>query len=82
MNVDKGDQGNAGPVGTLAGDIANGQACDGNPSYVSLSRTRILTTDQRASTNAVLWLMIGTDSGFEGLTRLFYQSVHVKLEPL
>ncbi len=82
MNVDKGDQGTAGPVGTLAGDLANGQPCDGNPSYVSLSRTRILTTDQRASNTAVLWLLIGTDSGFEGLTRLFYQSVHVKLEPL
>ncbi|MEZ4371782.1 MAG: hypothetical protein R3B07_13195 [Polyangiaceae bacterium] len=82
MNVNKGDQGTAGPVGTLAGDIANGQMCDGNPTYVSLSRTRILDVDAQADKNGILWFLIGTDSGFEGFTQLYYRTVHATLEPV
>lgn len=83
MNVDKGDQGEAGPVGTLAGNIANGQQdCPGNPTYETLSRTRILDVDQQADQNGVLWLLIGTDSGYEGFTQLYYRTVHATLEPV
>ncbi len=82
MNVDKGDQGNAGPVGTLAGDIANSQDCDGNPSFESLTRTRVLDVDQQADKNGVLWILIGTDSGYEGFTQLYYRTVHAVLEPV
>jgi hypothetical protein len=27
-----------------------------------------------------LWLMVGTDSGYEGLTRLYYTGIRVTLE--
>ncbi|MCA9631246.1 MAG: hypothetical protein KC766_26470 [Myxococcales bacterium] len=83
MNVDKGDQGNAGPVGTLAGNIANGQAgCPGNALYESLSRTRLLDVEQRADATGVIWMLIGTDSGYEGFTQLYYQAVHATFEPV
>ncbi|MCB9607312.1 MAG: hypothetical protein H6716_12040 [Polyangiaceae bacterium] len=81
MNVDKGDQGTAGPVGTLAGDIANGQTCDGNPTYETLSRTRILDVDAQADQTGVLWFLIGTDSDYPGSTQLYYLKVHAVLEP-
>jgi hypothetical protein len=34
----------------------------------------------KTNANGELWLMIGTDSGFEGITTLYYKSIKVKME--
>jgi hypothetical protein len=34
----------------------------------------------KASNKGELWLLIGTDSGFEGITTLYYKSIRIRLE--
>jgi len=82
MNVGKDpNQGNiaASPTGT----IANGIPCGSAPnSYVSIQRTHQHTSFVNASSKGELWLLIGTDSGFEGLTALYFQRIEVTLTPV
>ena len=70
-------------VATLAGNIANGQPC--NPSstpYISIERTQQHTSEVTADNAGNLWLFVGTGSGFEGATGLYYQRIDVVLTPL
>lgn len=64
-----------------AGDIANGEPCpaDGVGRYRFLTRAQEL--DVRASDQGELWLLVGTESGFESTTRLYYRAVSVVLRP-
>ena len=36
--------------------------------------------DVSADSNGVVWFIVGTDSGFEGLTTLYYDTISVVLE--
>ncbi|SFD33262.1 hypothetical protein SAMN05216167_104390 [Spirosoma endophyticum] len=75
LNVDKGAQNNDGTAAILLGNIGAG---DDVTDYKLITRTN---TDKpfTARTNAQgeLWLLVGTDSGFEGLTTLYYSSIKV-----
>lgn len=81
LSVDKGIQSNSGPVATVIGDIANGQECDDPSSapYVTIVREGQHETRVRTDSNGDLWLLVGTDSAFEGLTQLYFQSIVVEL---
>ena len=82
MNVGKDpNQGNiaASPTGTIANGIPCGSAQN---SYVSIQRTHQHTSLVNANSKGELWLLIGTDSGFEGLTALYYQRIDVTLTPV
>lgn len=82
LSVDKGTQSIGGPAATVIGDIANGEECDDptNAQYVSieLSGEHEVTTDE----NGNLWLLVGTDSAFEGITTMYYQRIRVILTPV
>ncbi len=85
MNVDKGNQSQGGTAASVAGNIANGIDCEqASPYYpfALIQRSHQHTTNVTANANGELWLLVGTDSGFEGLTRLYYQSMRVKLIPV
>ncbi len=85
MNVDKGNQSQSGTAASVAGNIANGIPCEqASPYYpfALIERSHQHTTNVKANANGELWLLVGTDSGFEGLTRLYYQSIRVKLIPV
>jgi hypothetical protein len=83
MNVDKGDQATGGPAASVVGAIGNGTADEGGePAYVSLQRLHIHEFTVRADANGNLWLLVGTDSGFEGRTALFFQRIEATLIPL
>lgn len=82
LSADKGQQAEGGRDAGVVGTIANGTACDdGNSPYVSVRREFAhptpLTTDDRGS----LWLLVGTDSAFEGLTGLYFESITVRINP-
>jgi len=87
MNVDKGP-GNSGvgEAASLTGHIANGLSADEfgteNPPYVSLVRQHRHKYTVTASPDGELWLLVGTDSGFEGLTGIYYQRIEVTLKPV
>ncbi len=85
MNVDKGNQAQSGAAASVAGNIANGIPCEQALPYYPfalIQRSHQHTTDVMANEGGELWLLVGTDSGFEGLTRLYYQSIRVKLIPV
>jgi hypothetical protein len=87
INVDKGS-GNSGngTAASVNGNLANGLSADEidmeNPPYVSLKRQREHEYTVTASPDGELWLLVGTDSGFEGLTGIYYQSIVVTLIPV
>lgn len=68
------------------GPIANGLPAEevdlANPPYVLLERCHTLEYSVTASPEGELWLFVGTRSGFEGRTGLYYQSIAVTLEPV
>jgi hypothetical protein len=85
MNVDKGNQAQSGTAASVAGNIANGIPCEQALPYYPfalIQRPHQHTTNVTANKGGELWLLVGTDSGFEGLTRLYYQSIRVKLIPV
>lgn len=79
MNVDKGQQAAGGEHARVIGNVGNGLTDCLEAPY----RRKILTGDDIPVTSAgdgSLWLLVGTDSGFEGLTALYYLRVAVTLE--
>ncbi|MBD0369627.1 MAG: hypothetical protein ICV60_02145 [Pyrinomonadaceae bacterium] len=83
MNVDKGNQSQGGPAASVAGNIANGLPCNlSYQPYVTVRRTHQHTFEVASNSNGELWLLVGTDSGFEGRTTYYYQRVEVKLTPV
>ncbi len=83
MNVNIGNQVNGGSAASTVSDIANGLPCRTSPNrYVSIQRVHQHTAEVTATSNGELWLLVGTDSGFEGLTSLFYQRIEVQLVPV
>ena len=83
LNVDKWNQLQSGIHASVAGDIWNGLPCNHNSTpYVSIERTHRHVAPVLANSDGELWLLVGTDSGFEGLTGLYYQRIDVRLTPL
>ncbi|HVG62769.1 MAG TPA: hypothetical protein VNA24_29655 [Hyalangium sp.] len=81
LNLDKGEQSAGGANAQMVGDIANGTTDCNAPVY------RLITRDNRANplritsdSQGALWLLVGTDSGFESTTSLYYDTIRVILE--
>jgi hypothetical protein len=78
---DKGNQSRTGADASLAGTLASGLPCpDATP--VRLSRAVDHPTPVQADAAGGLSVFVGTDSGFEGLTRVGYDAVRVRLTPV
>lgn len=80
INIDKGNQSSGGRDAVIIGDVAkdDGIADDFTYGLKTLeSRNHVLevTNDEEGN----LWLIIGTDSGFEGKTALYYTNIAVTL---
>lgn len=81
MNVDKGNQSSGGEAAVVLGDVATGPGDCTNPEW----RTKTLESPEpfvvTADENGEVWLLVGTDSGFEGTTGLFYLTIEVTARP-
>lgn len=82
MNIDKGNQAQDGNDMVLVGNIAH-------PSLQDEERYEIKTLTNEGSPVVVtsdgdgrLWLIVGTDSGFEGLTAICYGNIIIELNPV
>lgn len=74
MNIDKGVQSAGGSDAVALGNVANSSDCaEGGADYElktldNADMPFTVTTDE----SGTLWVLFGTDSGFEGVTRLYY----------
>jgi hypothetical protein len=81
LSADKGQQSTGGRDAAVIGDIGNGTRCTLTSPYVSVRRQFTAPNPIRTDSRGSLWLLLGTDSGFEGLTALYYQSIVVRVTP-
>ncbi len=83
LNVPKGNQSQDGAQSKVLGDIAVADMpCDGSKfktKLVSSSISKSLTFTTDAS--GAIWIFVGTDSGFEGKTTLYYQNIELNFTP-
>jgi len=76
MNIDKSNQNQSGKDMVVIGDFSNGLD-EFIYNLKSLkSDTFSITTDEKGE----FWLIIGTDSGFEATTTIYYNSISIKLK--
>lgn len=76
LNIDKGNQAQGGEDMVVIGDFANGT--DEN---VYTLKTLSNTTPIRATARSqgTLWILVGTDSGFEGRTTIYINKIEVEM---
>ena len=87
LSVDKGGQSEGGVAANVAGTIANGIPCeealDQDPQpYALITLAEEFGGPVTAGDDGRLWLFVGTDSGFEGRTDLYYDRIEVVLRPI
>ena len=82
MNIDKGNQTTGGANAVVIGDMANSIPCGEEPQWElkqlsSGAESISVTTDG----SGAVWLFVGTDSGFEATTSVYYTWVIATFEP-
>lgn len=82
VTVDKGQQSQGGSEASVAGNVANGTSiCSSDAPFVSILRQHRHPTPVMSNAFGELWLVVGTDSGFEGKSTFHYQSIDATLTP-
>lgn len=78
MNIDHGNQTQGGDDMVAVGHVG---VADNTTDYVIIERGNTNSPSFKAKTDGTgrLWLIVGTDSGFEGPTTLYYMSIEVSL---
>lgn len=81
VSVDKGVQSTGGRSIPVIGDVANGSdQCSMGPFRLKQLDSQGKPIRATADSQGRLWLIVGTDSGFEGLTRLYYTGIRATLQ--
>lgn len=78
MNIDKGLQSNAGADAQVLGTFGNGKDCESSDFSYALKQVSNLELPAfivTADGNGEAWLLLGTDSGFEGTTTIYYTGI-------
>ena len=78
MNIDKGNQSRGGESMVVLGHVAHPEVANREYRIKTLDNTDLplsVTTDGEGG----VWLIVGTDSGFEGLSRLYYARISYTL---
>ncbi|KAA0989389.1 hypothetical protein [Dyadobacter aurulentus] len=75
FTLDKGQQSQSGADGIVLGDLSNGTK---DTTYVLVKRTNADKPFMiKANASGAIWFYVGTDSGFEGLTKLYYNRIRI-----
>lgn len=82
LNVDHGHQAQEGAHARTIGDVAGTNADCANPRYELKTLSTTQPLEVVSSADGTLWLIVGTDSGFESRTSLYYTDVEVTLTPV
>lgn len=81
LNWDKGNQAAGGSDAIIAGDFANSQECSATDVVTTYLKKTVITEKGAYSSvsddKGNLWLLLGTDSGFEGTTTIYFMELEV-----
>ena len=77
MNIDKNNQSNSGNDMKVIGNFANGTKVN---TYTIKQLSTITPITVQANPQGEIWLVVGTDSGFEGRTTIYYNSVKATIK--
>ena len=77
MNIDKGNQSSDGTNMKLIGDFANNTNLDVYKLKLLKTTTPI---NVMSNSNGELWVIVGTDSGFEATTTIYYNRISVTIK--
>ncbi|HYO82430.1 MAG TPA: hypothetical protein VES20_13585 [Bryobacteraceae bacterium] len=81
LNVDKGDQSQSGRDLQVVSTIENGHPPQPDQPYVYVERVHHLPAPVRTDRRGVLWVTVGVESGFEGVTGIYFYEIIVTLRP-
>ena len=82
LNFDHGDQANSGPQGKVLGTLGiDGLDCMGND-FATATRKSDEAVTVQADKEGKLWIVLGTDSAFEGTNALYLLGAKVDVKPL
>jgi hypothetical protein len=79
LNIDKGNQSTGGADMKVVGNLGNTKTCPDltyEPKTFTLSGFSVTS-----ASDGTLWLILGTDSGFEGVTTVYYDRIAITLQP-
>jgi hypothetical protein len=83
MNLDKGEQASGGTDAVVLGDLAAaGALCEGGVFVPKRFATAAEAIVSEADEDGNLWVILGTDSGFEGTTTYFVTALRLRLKRL
>ena len=77
MNIDKGNQAQDGANMKLIGDFANGTE---SSAYNLVTLKTMNSISVESNSNGEIWLVVGTDSGFEATTTIYYNKIKAILK--
>jgi hypothetical protein len=80
MNIDKGNQANSGEDMIVIGNIASPDASGDGEFVIKMLDSAGIAFEATTDNEGKLWLIVGSDSGFEGLTQLYYSEISASLE--
>ena len=85
VNFDKGDQSQSGANAVVIGNFAQstaGGSCLNGPYQRKTLSSGTAGPAVRSDGNGRLWLVAGTDSGFEGFTKIYYLEIRATFTPV
>jgi len=84
MNIDIGNQTTGGADAIALGDFANSQICGSGPPTYELKTLSSATGQFGLTTDGsgAAWLIVGTDSGFEATTAIYWTRIGAVFEPM
>ena len=83
MNIDIGNQSGSGAQAVVLGNIANSRNCEQSRQWELKSfQGRSMPTPISVPADGRVWLLFGTDSGFEARTEIYFTRVSVTFTPM
>jgi hypothetical protein len=76
MNIDKGNQSTGGADMQVIGDFANGTS---ENIYVLKKLATSTPLMVEADAEGGIWIIVGTDSGFEATTTIYYDTIRIRV---
>ena len=81
LSVDKGQQGTGSYNAVVVGNVAKVVSDDFETYELKTLDNQDNPIEVTTDADGNMWIFVGTDSGFEGLTTLYYTEVNVTLDP-